>query len=68
LKRVVGSVINVGGFALFLAVALLTRRFWWGFILDVVALWFLWQVARPAAARWTREARGSDPTTVDTGD
>ena len=60
LKRVAGSLINVGGFAGVLIVFFLTRHFRWGFIVGIATLWFLWHIARPAAARWTRAPRAED--------
>jgi len=55
-KQILGTLINVGGFALVLLVAFLIRHVWWGFVLDIALVWFLWAYARPAAAGWTRDA------------
>ena len=56
-KTILAPLINAGGFAVFLLVAFATRGYRWGFIADVLALWLLWKVLRPAGIRWAREVR-----------
>lgn len=68
MKPILGSLINVGGFAAFLVVAFLSSRFWWGSILDIAVLLLLWRIARPAAVRWTREVGAADRATVESQD
>jgi hypothetical protein len=68
MKPILGSLINVAGFAVFLVVAVLSRSYWWGFILDIAIVFFLWRVARPAATRWTREVRDAGPEAAENQD
>ena len=61
MTRALGLLINIGGFALLLVIAYVTRHLRWSPLLDLAMIWFLWRVARPAAARWTRPADLADP-------